>query len=128
MISILEKHFPMSQGDGKATRKKKPKILAITTERLDGDAYSDITYLKTDGALTGTVEVLFANPTSGYDPPVPAATGVVLSTNGPATTVIAAILPIVPRASLRVTGFGVIPRNKCLMLLRQALTGNRRAT
>jgi len=40
MISILEKHFPMSQGDGKATRKKKPKILAITTDCCTGCAGS----------------------------------------------------------------------------------------
>jgi ferredoxin len=40
MISIVEKHFPMSIGDGKAARKKKPRILAITTDCCTGCAGS----------------------------------------------------------------------------------------
>src|SRR5919205_1103569 len=40
MIGIVEKHWPMSVGDGKATRKKKPRILAITTDCCTGCAGS----------------------------------------------------------------------------------------
>jgi ferredoxin len=40
MIEIVEKHWPMSVGDGKATRKKKPRILAITTDCCTGCAGS----------------------------------------------------------------------------------------
>jgi hypothetical protein len=29
MFDIVDKHWPMSEGDGKATRKKRPRILAI---------------------------------------------------------------------------------------------------
>src|SRR4028119_2327372 len=38
MIEIIEKHWPMSVGDGKATRKKKPRLLAITTDCCTGCA------------------------------------------------------------------------------------------
>ena len=34
MYDIVDKHWPMSQGDGKATRKKRPRILAITDKQL----------------------------------------------------------------------------------------------
>jgi ferredoxin len=40
MIEIIEKHWPMSEGDGKATRKKKPRILAVTTDCCTGCAGS----------------------------------------------------------------------------------------
>ena len=40
MIEVIEKHWPMSVGDGKATRKKKPRILAITTDCCTGCAGS----------------------------------------------------------------------------------------
>ena len=40
MFDIVEKHWPMSQGDGKATRKKRPRILAITTDCCTGCAGS----------------------------------------------------------------------------------------
>jgi ferredoxin len=40
MFDIIEKHWPMSVGDGKATRKKKPRILAITTDCCTGCAGS----------------------------------------------------------------------------------------
>jgi ferredoxin len=40
MITVVEKHFPMSVGDGKATRKRKPRILAITTDCCTGCAGS----------------------------------------------------------------------------------------
>jgi len=36
MYDIVEKHWPMSEGDGKATRKKRPRILAITTDCCTG--------------------------------------------------------------------------------------------
>ena len=36
MYDIVEKHLPMSEGDGKATRKKRPRILAITTDCCTG--------------------------------------------------------------------------------------------
>ena len=36
MFDIVEKHWPMSEGDGKATRKKRPRILAITTDCCTG--------------------------------------------------------------------------------------------
>ena len=32
IFDMVEKYWPMSVGDGKATRKKKPRILAITTD------------------------------------------------------------------------------------------------
>src|SRR5437762_211126 len=37
---MVEKEWPMSEGDGKATRKKKPRILAITTDCCTGCAGS----------------------------------------------------------------------------------------
>jgi ferredoxin len=40
MFDIVEKHWPMSEGDGKATRKKRPRILAITTDCCTGCAGS----------------------------------------------------------------------------------------
>src|SRR5438874_10697563 len=40
IFDIVEKHEPMSVGDGKATRKKKPRILAITTDCCTGCAGS----------------------------------------------------------------------------------------
>ncbi|MGI8734368.1 MAG: 4Fe-4S ferredoxin [Pyrinomonadaceae bacterium] len=40
MYDIVDKHWPMSEGDGKATRKKKPRILAITTDCCTGCAGS----------------------------------------------------------------------------------------
>src|SRR5436190_4747585 len=40
MIEVIEKHWPMSEGDGKATRKKKPRLLAITTDCCTGCAGS----------------------------------------------------------------------------------------
>ena len=40
MYDIVDKHWPMSVGDGKATRKKKPRILAITTDCCTGCAGS----------------------------------------------------------------------------------------
>src|SRR2546429_40403 len=40
VYDIVEKHWPMSEGDGKATRKKKPRILAITTDCCTGCAGS----------------------------------------------------------------------------------------
>lgn len=40
MITVVEKHFPMSSGDGKAARKRKPRILAITTDCCTGCAGS----------------------------------------------------------------------------------------
>lgn len=36
MYDIVDKHWPMSEGDGKATRKKRPRILAITTDCCTG--------------------------------------------------------------------------------------------
>lgn len=36
MFDIVDKHWPMSEGDGKATRKKRPRILAITTDCCTG--------------------------------------------------------------------------------------------
>ncbi len=40
MFDIVEKYWPMSVGDGKATRKKRPRILAITTDCCTGCAGS----------------------------------------------------------------------------------------
>ena len=40
MFDIVDKHWPMSEGDGKAARKKKPRILAITTDCCTGCAGS----------------------------------------------------------------------------------------
>ena len=40
MFDIVEKYWPMSEGDGKATRKKRPRILAITTDCCTGCAGS----------------------------------------------------------------------------------------
>ena len=40
MFDIVEKHRPMSEGDGKAARKKRPRILAITTDCCTGCAGS----------------------------------------------------------------------------------------
>src|SRR5260370_35674117 len=40
VFDIIEKEWPMSVGDGKATRKKKPRILAITTDCCTGCAGS----------------------------------------------------------------------------------------
>ena len=40
MFDIVDKHWPMSEGDGKATRKKRPRILAITTDCCTGCAGS----------------------------------------------------------------------------------------
>jgi len=40
MYDLVEKYWPMSVGDGKATRKKKPRILAITTDCCTGCAGS----------------------------------------------------------------------------------------
>ena len=40
MYDIVDKHWPMSEGDGKATRKKRPRILAITTDCCTGCAGS----------------------------------------------------------------------------------------
>jgi ferredoxin len=40
VYDIVEKHWPMSVGDGKATRKKRPRILAITTDCCTGCAGS----------------------------------------------------------------------------------------
>src|SRR6185295_5674591 len=40
MYDIVEKHWPMSEGDGKAARKKRPRILAITTDCCTGCAGS----------------------------------------------------------------------------------------
>ena len=40
MFDIVEKHWPMSEGDGKAARKKRPRILAITTDCCTGCAGS----------------------------------------------------------------------------------------
>src|SRR5688500_19764724 len=36
MYDIVDKHWPMSEGDGKAQRKKRPRILAITTDCCTG--------------------------------------------------------------------------------------------
>ena len=36
MFDIVDKHWPMSEGDGKAARKKRPRILAITTDCCTG--------------------------------------------------------------------------------------------
>src|SRR5258705_949095 len=40
MFDIVDKYWPMSVGDGKATRKKRPRILAITTDCCTGCAGS----------------------------------------------------------------------------------------
>jgi ferredoxin len=40
VFDIVDKYWPMSVGDGKATRKKKPRILAITTDCCTGCAGS----------------------------------------------------------------------------------------
>src|SRR6266849_5484661 len=40
MFDLVEKHWPMSEGDGKASRKKRPRILAITTDCCTGCAGS----------------------------------------------------------------------------------------
>jgi len=40
IFDMVEKYWPMSVGDGKATRKKKPRILAITTDCCTGCAGS----------------------------------------------------------------------------------------
>jgi len=40
MFDMVEKHWPMSEGDGKAARKKRPRILAITTDCCTGCAGS----------------------------------------------------------------------------------------
>jgi ferredoxin len=40
LFDIVEKHWPMSEGDGKAARKKRPRILAITTDCCTGCAGS----------------------------------------------------------------------------------------
>ena len=42
MITIIEKSWPMSVGDGKASRRKKPKILAITTDCCTGCSGSPV--------------------------------------------------------------------------------------
>ena len=39
-FDVVEKEWPMSVGDGKAQRKKKPRILAITTDCCTGCAGS----------------------------------------------------------------------------------------
>jgi ferredoxin len=40
IFDMVEKHWPMSVGDGKAQRKKRPRILAITTDCCTGCAGS----------------------------------------------------------------------------------------
>ena len=40
MIEVIQKHWPMSVGDGKAARRKKPRILAVTTDCCTGCAGS----------------------------------------------------------------------------------------
>ena len=40
MFDIVEKNWPMSDGDGKATQQERPRILAITTDCCTGCAGS----------------------------------------------------------------------------------------
>src|SRR3712207_8159453 len=53
MITVIQKHWPMSVGDGKAARRKKPRILAVTTDCCTGCAGSPacIEYCPIEGCM-----------------------------------------------------------------------------